>query len=88
MKFDLPNLFHFTTTQLIHKMLVHLIRFNLSTVMNTNSLVLMQTLILSVPWCLAKMHLDSDKHMKILVTDVEYGLFDTPYFPVCLSGIS
>ena len=29
-----------------------------------------------MPWCLAKMRLESDKHMKILVSDLEYELFD------------
>lgn len=36
----------------------------------------MQTLIRSVPWCLAKMHLESDKYTRILVTDLEYGLLE------------
>ena len=56
---------HFTTTQLINKMLVHLVsRLNLSAVMKAESLVLMQTFIRSVPWWLGKMHLVSDKLIK------------------------
>lgn len=45
--------------------------------MNTKSLALTQTFIWSAPWFVAKMHLDADKDMEILVTDLEYGLFQT-----------
>lgn len=53
----ISSILHFTPTQLINKMLVLLVsRLNVSTVMNIKALVLG-----SMPWCLAKMHLDSDK---------------------------
>lgn len=51
--------------------------------MNTKSLMLIQTFIWSVPWFVAKMHLDADKDMKILVTDIECGLIQAVPPLVC-----
>lgn len=50
------SILHFTTTQLIKKKMHTDLRSNWSTVMNTKSLMLMQTLIGSVSWWLAKTH--------------------------------
>lgn len=52
----ISSILQFTTAQLINKMLAHLVRrSNLSTGMNTKSLVLMRCLIRAVPWKTARM---------------------------------
>lgn len=52
----ISSILQFTTVQLINKMLAHLVRrSNLSTGMNTKSLVLMRWLIRAVPWKTAMM---------------------------------
>lgn len=64
----ISSILQFTTAQLINKMLVHLVRrSNLSTGMNTKSLVLMQWLIRAGPWWTARMHLESDQS-KLLIS--------------------
>lgn len=61
------SILQFTTVQLINKMLAHLVRrSNLSTGMNTKSLVLMQWLIRAAPWWTARTHLESDQS-KLLI---------------------
>lgn len=63
----ISSILQFTTAQLINKMLAHLVRrSNLSTGMNTKSLVLMRWLIRAVPWWTARMHLESDQS-KLLI---------------------
>lgn len=64
----ISSILQFTTAQLINKMLVHLVRrSNLSTGMNTKSLVLMQWLIRAGPWWTARTHLESDQS-KLLIS--------------------
>lgn len=64
----ISSILQFTTAQLINKMLAHLVRrSNLSTGMNTKSLVLMQWLIRAAPWWTARMHLESNQS-KLLIS--------------------